>query len=398
VRALTLLILVSAWAGCHDGGKGGTCATSCDMAGGGGGGGGDDLGCTTDCTGDGDMACAGGGCTTSGGDMACASGAMCGGSATNLCSDGDNCGVCGHSCQGGACAGGACQPVPVESARANPYDVATDGTNVYWSEHSTMNVDGSVQTRPVGGTGATPLATNQWGPRRIVVANGNLYWANYYAGEVWAIAPAPSGTTTQMVGASGQLGLFAVDAAHAYYILNGGTVISSVPLDGSKTSTVLTNPALPSQRPTALVSDGTNVYWINSNDQSIRSTPVAGGAASLVVDQLVQPGLLAVFGGELYFTTATTIAKVSTAGGTPAPLVSGFTSPVTALAVDADGLYWTHFTLGTVRRFRFADGALILVAESQANPQGIAVDASTIYWGNLGTIGMSDGAIMKAAK
>jgi hypothetical protein len=331
-------------------------------------------------------------------DLACAMSAACGGGTANLCTDSHNCGACNHDCQGGACTDGVCQAVSVATMQVTPWELAVDSANVYWTTHTDNMVDGFVMQQPKSSSTATPLASTQWGPREIITAGGNLYWENLYAGEIWQIAPAPTGTAVNVVSAPGQVTQFAVDSANAYYLLKGGDVIYSVPLGGGGSISTLTNPALAGRQPVALATDGTWVYWINNGDQSIQKTPVGGGAATPVATGLSSPGILALFGNQLYFTAAGSIMEVSTVSGAPQPVAGGFTMPVTALAVDADGVYWAQYFAGAVGRLSFASGVQSTVAMGQMGPQSVATDATTIYWVDVGTIGMNDGAIMKAAK
>lgn len=368
-------------AGCgHSAGGGNGCCP--DMATGGGGGGGD-------------MACDGAGCAAGGDDMAC-SGVACSTGGDDMACSGAGCTTGGGDMAGPVCV----NCTPVAQMQTDPFAVAVDGTNVYWTAHSDANTDGVVWTQAKSGGTATMLATMQYGPRDILVSGGNLYWNNYFGGEVWQLAPAPSGTSTNEVSAAGQIVQFAVDDTnHAvYHLEKNATAIFATPLDGSKTNTLVT-PVVTGQRPTAFATDDTNLYWINSGDNSIESTPLPSGTATPLQTGLTQPGLIVYFNGELYFTSAVSISKCSTtANSTVTPLATGLAKPVTSLVVDADGIYWTEIADGSVWRRKNSDGQVALVANQQANPRSLAVDATDIYWVNLGTAGANDGVIMKAAK
>jgi hypothetical protein len=65
----------------------------------------------------------------------------------------------------------------------------------------------------------------------------------------------------------------------------------------------------------------------------------------------------------------------------PVTLVSGLSSPV-AVAVKVP----------------LGGGAPVALAVEQANPLGIAVDATCVYWADRGTAGNADGSIRKMAK
>jgi hypothetical protein len=79
--------------------------------------------------------------------------------------------------------GGAATPIASTDRLVTALAIA--GTNVYWADSDSPTVDvshddGRIQTAPLGGgVGvAVPLAIGQPGPNRLVVLDGQLYWAN----------------------------------------------------------------------------------------------------------------------------------------------------------------------------------------------------------------------------
>ena len=70
------------------------------------------------------------------------------------------------------------------------------------------------------------------------------------------------------------------------------------------------------------------------------------------------------------------------------------------IAVDADTIYWTTagvaFGGGAVRKRAKAGGPVTTIANSQTSPSSIAVDRSTIYWLSVGS--GTDGAVMSLSK
>jgi hypothetical protein len=59
-------------------------------------------------------------------------------------------------------------------------------------------------------------------------------------------------------------------------------------------------------------------------------------------------------------------------------------------------VYWTDSN-GAVMSVPIAGGAARTVASAQTNPQFVAVDATRVYWVNVGT-GLSDGQVLSAPK
>jgi streptogramin lyase len=241
----------------------------------------------------------------------------------------------------------------------------------------------------------TPLASAQSLPEKLIVNANGLYWMDFNSGELWKIAPL-GGTATNYESSPAQLADFAVDAVNAYFIENNAPVVRWTALAGGGVRNVLTNPH-PGQLPGTVATDGTWVYWSNYSDNSIQKTPVAGGDPTPVVTGLDRPGRLVVFGGDLYYATLHTISKVSTSGGSSTPVVMGLLQPANEFAVDSDGVYFIQEALGNVSRLRFAVGAVEPLATGRT-PRGIAVDATTIYWTDEGTLGMMDGQIERLAK
>jgi DNA-binding beta-propeller fold protein YncE len=69
-------------------------------------------------------------------------------------------------------------PTPIAMGQLAPWYIATDGTYVYWTCHSTV---GTVERALIGGgagVAPTPLAQNQSSPNFIAVDATNVYWTN----------------------------------------------------------------------------------------------------------------------------------------------------------------------------------------------------------------------------
>lgn len=56
------------------------------------------------------------------------------------------------------------------------------------------------------------------------------------------------------------------------------------------------------------------------------------------------------------------------------------------LGVDAKHVYWTNHDNGTIHRVAITGGAAEVIATGQAEPVGIVVDPTGVYWGNQGSV------------
>lgn len=80
------------------------------------------------------------------------------------------------------------------------------------------------------------------------------------------------------------------------------------------------------------------------------------------------------------------------AGGTVTTLASGQADP-DAIAVDATSVYWIDQHDGTVMKVPLGGGTTTTLASGQNAPRCIAVDSKSVYWTDVG-----GGTVMNAPK
>ena len=121
----------------------------------------------------------------------------------------------------------------------------------------------------------------------------------------------------------------------------GGTILK-IPLDGGTPRTL----AAGGRQPVGVVADNTNVYWMDNiayTAMATMSVPIDGGTPTTFNSD--EPRQIAVHGGYVYWSTGGTIRRVLRGGGVPEILVT--TLNLGAYAVDATNLYWVDLGDGT---------------------------------------------------
>ena len=177
------------------------------------------------------------------------------------------------------------------------------------------------------------------------------------------------------------------DAALRAYVSMAGR-IESVPLAGGATS-VLADRAAPLLAGTnALALDATDVFWADDGaPPAVRLVGKSGGAtrSAAVVDPAKAPVAVALDDANVYFATKDgDVRQVPKAGGDVVVLATG-QADVTALVVDAEGVYWSVRSPGVVRKvYKGGNGQVYDVAKAVGRVESITLDANCIYFTDSG--------------
>jgi hypothetical protein len=307
-------------------------------------------------------------------------------------------GLCGPSYASGPTLGqpAPCGPSPTFApgatlstlamlTQSGPEFIAVDATNVYVAE----TIGGSVVKVPIGGGAPVVLATKQSAPTGIVVDGANVYWTNQNGGSVMKV-PIGGGAPVTLASGQGTPVDIAVDASSVYWTNISGThAVMKVAIDGGGAPTMLAAATSPSA---IVVRDG-SVYFTDGDN--VMMVPATGGDVIPLATAQPYPFSLAVDATNLYWSNgrgAGTIVKLPLAGGTPQTLASS--TGLALIAVDATNVYFTSPNPsapndGTIVRVPIAGGPTTTLVDGQSNPEGIAVDAHTVYW-----VDTSLGAVM----
>ena len=280
---------------------------------------------------------------------------------------------------------------------------------VVWSNTGATG-SGSVKSVKLGGGTPTPIAAMS--AARDVATTPTLVF--------WTSAGAPgSGEITKFDGMNATAIVIGLDQPEGI-ALAGGSIfwtefdsgdIFSVALNGqNKTSVASAN------YPYRIVSDDRYVYWTNEGTASktppdgsvARYDYLAKGAAETLANQQAIPRAIAL---ELQGTSAVSVywanfaedgelVRKKLSGGGAEILAHGLKRP-NGIAIDATDVYWTNRGDGTVMKLPLSampGDAPTTIASGQAAPGAIAVDDDAIYWINAGPSDISQGAIVKLSK
>jgi hypothetical protein len=327
--------------------------------------------------------------------------AVCG----DILTDPSNCGACGHDCLGGACSAGACQPVVLVAGLEQPYWMALDDANVYWTEPLT----GRIMRVAKAGGAPTVVADGLPSPGEITFNGGNVYWTDSVAGTVNKLDLSGGSPVALASGLLAPLSL-AVDGADVYFWTNGDHTLRR--LAGS--------PVVVASGLTVLdMALGTGSLYCSTIDGSILRFPSDGGNAEiLAVSQVTYPdsGLsdysawgIAVDMTNVYWVDRANWSGLDTARVLSAPVDGGTSTLLCAgcggaiyITADPSGIYWTDSAMGNIMTLR--GGRPAILASAQVGPQPIATDDENVYWVNFGPPGLVNGsptrggAVMRVAK
>jgi hypothetical protein len=353
--------------------------------------------------------------------------ATCGGA--DLTSDTHNCGTCAHDCLGGACMGGMCQPIALAANQPQgPSGIALSASNVYWANYN------SWQILSVGkdGGGITIVAHDATdggevaAPESVQTDDNYVYWVdnedNSDPTNAGRIARCPlggcdGGPSQVLVTNLYYPSTMSIDDAGLYWSDLKYYVFRANKSDGGVQTL-----ALGTAQVDSLALDTSYVYWADESGNVNRTLKGAsdpdGSPPPLYTSgaSTFYPYGLAVDGTNVYFANddpngLIQVMPVTGAGSAQPPAFAGSLQRPLSIALDATNVYWidvgtdpgdggTPFTDGTIMMCPKAGcptSGPILLAKAQEQPQQIVVDDKAIYWTLYGTTS-NTGGVMKLAK
>ena len=133
----------------------------------------------------------------------------------------------------------------------------------------------------------------------------------------------------------------------------------------------------------ALAVDDQNVYVTDATgpDGNVLQIPKGGGDATILARRQMLPLAVRVDADQVYFLTSDALKRVPVGGNAPETLAEATDGQYGAIATDAEHVYWTNYTQpGSVQRVPKAGGEVVTLAEGDANPSGLVLQAGLLYW------------------
>jgi hypothetical protein len=292
--------------------------------------------------------------------------------------------------------------VTLAGGQLSPYQLAIDGDSVYWANTGAGNADDiSVAKVPLGGGAVTVLVRGVPTPRGIVVDSSRVYFA---AGPDVGLGSGPAGLMSVPL-AGGAVSLvatgfvndpIAIGSRGVYGSSYSRDLLLEAPFGGGAAVALTPGDVLSGSDTTyGIAVDAHWIYWTQWMDPTtVLKAPIEGGAATTLTSA---PGAgfgIAVDATSIYFATERGIMKVALTGG-PATTLS--TSAGIGIAIDDAYVYFTNLGGGPgyVKKVAKSGGATTILWTAQAEPWGIAVDATSVYWASGDLEGGANGTIMK---
>jgi hypothetical protein len=285
----------------------------------------------------------------------------CGGTCVDLSTDQEHCGACNRSCNTGACTEGVCKLGVYAQGLEKGYDLAIDGTTVYYTDISAgvvgrVTTDGQLE----------PLYTGEVSPTLLEASGDTLVFVA--SGEVKA-GPAQGGTTTTLLSGIGN------DKAMAA----SGTTIALA----SDTGVQLFTPgAWASQLDGGASFSGvgvgaSHIFWSETALGEIRYAELSG----IVLGPLYtgRPSPLAVAAWDkLVFWSEGPVVMRGDVSLSAAQEIATSPSSITSITADDKGVYWTDAS--SVRGIYHGSTQPFVISPQATSPSGVVTDATRVLW------------------
>lgn len=318
---------------------------------------------------------------------------------------------------GGECVEGRCQPQTIAASVDTPLSVAVNSSGVFWITPGTAEKcpkTGCLGSPTVLASSSTQL--DVLARRHLFVNEANVYWLGDSPAPqtdvyIYECAVAGCGMTPRLIGdytGAGQLvgnskSLIWYDATGSLKVvpLSGGahTDLNLVRKSESFGFAVDEQWLVFSATDTGAV--GARGVWIGKIENKVPTRLMDKG-----LHVAISAGQVVLASVNLSDTESTVVAcAVTGCGGSGAPLFSGAEGKINDIVADATAVYWAVAASpgaadGKIRGCALPNcpGGPKTLAEGQANPYALALDADFVYWANKGVGGANSGSIVRVRR
>jgi hypothetical protein len=298
--------------------------------------------------------------------------------------DGNSCVCDAASCLCGGCSGNQCQPRQLASGQSNPRAIVVDNGFVYFNNSG----GAAVQRVRTDSTMLTSLVTSVSSPLGLAVDANNVYFSAPISGTLYRYGRTDMLVYSMATGINTPRAL-AIDSTAVYVVGQSvGTVVKVLIATGAMSTL-----ASGQNSPYGIAVDGSGVYF-TTGDGNVNRVGTGGTNLTALATGQSEPRGIALDSTTVYWANRINgaVYALPKSGGTPRRL--GRTTFLESIAIDDNRVYATSGN-GQVVRFEksLTDQTPVIVATGQSNPHGIALDAQCVYWTND-----TGGTVMKGDK
>jgi hypothetical protein len=320
------------------------------------------------------------------------------------------CGACGHDCLGGKCSTMQCQALPLASSLRTPRGIAVDSMYVHWVDGDESGQFGGRFMRVSLNSGAiTFIAGDQPGPYDVASDGQYVYWSNsgspsstmgppVYTSSIQRVL---SGDTTPQDVALGMnypdvvsgVKRIRVDANNVYFTADGG--VFEVPKAGAGAPSAIAGLTVSSIADIAIDTSYVYTAFLSIHRGSIdgSDTPLTftvGDTLHIAVDDTY-----IYYGHQDSSSGIQGFYKIiKDFSGGPSLAAQAALLPSSPVAMDATYIYYSDGT--NLSRVPKAGGKPQALSNQVDGMFAIVVTKDAVYWSNTGS-GTANGTIMKLA-
>lgn len=318
--------------------------------------------------------------------------ADCNGDAADGCEselaiDGANCGWCGHDCAGAACSGGLCVPTVLAGGQQGATSVAVDASHVYFTAFMVQRV-GRV---PKGG-GTVETLVDGVERREVLLDDTHVYLAEGLEVSDALHRFSKTGPFLESeVASSLAANRYVVDGATVYFSDATHETLWRVPTSGGTPVSLITG----QDRPFALTTSATDVFWGLHDEERVFRLPKAGGTATEILSGAGRAVDMAADETHLYWVSREAVHRAAH-DGTGHQVLTTQPAGLVGIVLDDCCVYFVNSQQGQVGAVEKSGGPVRLYGAGLETSVGLAVDDEAVYFTEA--FGPYGGAVMRVAK